>query len=281
VRGSDLAVRGVFENLTAWPTAVFSAALLFVLTWWLAGFFIGGLHGHAGHGDTGHAGHGDTGHAGHGDAGHIGHGDTGHGGHAGHGDAGHGGHAGHGHAGHGDGSNHSGHSSEGPAGALRNARLGIAELPLSMSWLVTAFGAWSASLLLTAIARSLGSRDWAALFRVSSILAVAAISCAAGLVLVAGFAKVAGPIFEDQSHPGKSSAVGSVCRIRIPPSAGRFGDAYVMTGASARSIVRIEPSSNTESLQKNDVVLIIGFNAESDSFIVSEVENELVPGGIS
>jgi hypothetical protein len=231
------------------PTAIFSGALLFVLTWWLAGFFLGALHG------GGHGGDHGVGHAGH--DGHLVH--SGHFGHA-HG-AGHDGHA------H-DAPSHAGV----PHGHFSAARAGIADMPVSMSWLVLAFGAWATSVAVTALFRVAGSLDWGFAARVASIVLTTAIALGVGAASLAGFAVVTAPIFEDQSHPGKASAVGATCRIRIPPSVGRLGDAYVLTGPTARSIVRVEPASEHESLVKGDVVLLVGFDEARDAFLVTEID---------
>jgi hypothetical protein len=151
----------------------------------------------------------------------------------------------------------------------------LGAMPLSLALLVLSFGAWACSLALSSLVESAGVDG---LFRWGLLCATAVMAVLAGMVLTTGFAHIADPLFTPVLAPAKVGAVGAVCRVRTPPSRERDrpGDAVVLTGAMERSIISIR--SHTEPApQRGDVLLIVSYDAGTESFLVAPADEAIHP----
>jgi hypothetical protein len=187
------------ELIVSFPAVVFTAMLVFSLAWWLVSFLAGGLDVDGVDADGLDGGGVDVdGLDGGGDA-----------------DAGNG---------------------EGDLGGRVAATLGAPGLPLSISFTIISFGAWVASIALTAVARAAG---------LSGPLLVAVGAGAVAVSVIAGvrFARVVArplaPVFTTLGAPSVGDAIGSLARVRsIVVDDGAPGEVLVTTGPARSTVLR-------------------------------------------
>ncbi|MEY9875978.1 hypothetical protein ABH931_005485 [Streptacidiphilus sp. MAP12-33] len=270
-------MRGFLGAVTAYPTVVFTFALVVVVAYWVL-VLVGGAHlhgargGHAGSaGHGGHGGHGGGhawghgGQAGHG-GGHGGHGGAhggGHGGQAGHtGQAGH--HAPPGQAGAAHGGGHSGGGQSGGghhwhAAARRAAGLGGVPVTVAVS-LVVAFG-WFTALACT---EWLGGGRWFLL-----PLALAGGWVGARLLAV----PLARMMPEPSPPPSRRDFVGLGCVIRTGRVGPDFGQAEVRSADGSSAVVQVRQSLDDAAgeggtLRAGAAALIYDYDADGEFFWV-------------
>lgn len=236
-------MRQAVDLLTAYPTVIFTAALLFFLAWWIVGMAVGGLESGQGEGHPSMRSSRVPGRV----------------------------RAGHGRARHGRAARYRGGRLR--RGGRREGRLLVAEVPSSVAALVTSFGSWAVSLLGSTLLEALDLTSVAKALVGTALFVVALIG---GFVLLRGFASVAAPLFNDRLAPSKHAAVGSLCRVRVPPTDSRLGDATVLSGDAVQSIIRVESDA---PFAKGDVALVYGYDADRDVFAITEADPILHPDG--
>lgn len=191
----------------AFPTVLFSFALLVVIAFWLLAL-MGGVsaHGHGGH--AGHGGHGDGG--------------------------GHGGRGGHGHDGeHGHG--------RGGEGLLAAAGLGGVPVTVVLS-LLTAV-AWFVSLAGSALLDGAGAHGLLRFLLGIAVLAVAlAGAWAATWVLVRPLRR----LFPEVVPPSRRDFVGSLCVIRTGRVGTDFGQAEVTAPDGSSAVVQVRQTGGDD-----------------------------------
>ncbi|MFG2912365.1 hypothetical protein ACGF0D_05600 [Kitasatospora sp. NPDC048298] len=242
---------GFFAAALAFPTALFSFALVVVVGYWLLMLF-GGLVPGAVHGGHGGGHHVDVGHAGH----HLG---AGHGGHAGHAaDAGHGGH---GHGGHGAG----GHDADGGSdrsGSGHHAgvldRLGLGGVPVTVAVSLLVALAWFVSLAGTVLTSGAPARG--------GVFVVALVASWAGTrALVRPLSR----LFPQDRPATRGDFVGRVCVIRTGRVTADFGQAEVTAEDGSTATVQVRTAEPEPALTAGRTALIFDYDAEGEHFLVA------------
>ncbi|MFJ7911022.1 hypothetical protein [Kitasatospora sp. NPDC096204] len=244
-------MEGFFAAALAFPTALFSFALVVVVGYWLLMLF-GGLVPGAVHGGHGAGHHVDVGHPGH----HLG---AEHGGHAGHvTDAGHGGH---GHGGHGAG----GHDADG--GSDRNGSghhagvldaLGLGGVPVTVAVSLLVAIAWFVSLAGTVLTSGAPARG--------GVFAVALVASWAGTrALVRPLSR----LFPQDRPATRGDFVGRVCVIRTGRVTADFGQAEVTAEDGSTATVQVRTAEPEPALTAGRTALIFDYDAEGEHFLVA------------
>ncbi|MFJ2865420.1 hypothetical protein [Kitasatospora sp. NPDC087314] len=251
---------GFIAAALAFPTALFSFALVVVVGYWLL-MLLGGLGFdalHGGHG-VGHAGH--VGHVGH--VGHTGH--VGHGGQAGQagqaGDVGHGagGHAGRG--GHGTG-DHGTHHHGGVLGAL-----GLGGVPVTVAVSLLVALAWFVSLAGTVLTSGAPARG--------GVFAVALVSSWAGTRLLV---RPLSRLFPEDRPATRGDFVGRVCVIRTGRVTAEFGQAEVTAEDGSTATVQVRALTDEPGLAAGRTALIFDYDADGEHFLVAPFDPAALPG---
>ncbi|GHF51666.1 hypothetical protein GCM10018790_31940 [Kitasatospora xanthocidica] len=260
-------VGGFFAAALAFPTALFSFALVVVVGYWLL-MLLGGLgfdalhggHGVGRHLDAGHIGH--VGHAGHvGQVGHVGHGAGGHGvgGHVAHGaPGGHGtdGHGAGGNAGGGHGGNGS-HTGAGHHGGVPDA-LGLGGVPVTVAVSLLVAIAWFVSLAGTVLTSGAPARG--------GVFAVALVAAWAGTrVLVKPLRR----LFPEDRPITRGDFVGRVCVIRTGRVTADFGQAEVTAEDGSTATVQVRTPTPEPELKAGRTALIYDYDADGEHFLVA------------
>ncbi|MGW7446766.1 hypothetical protein [Kitasatospora sp. NPDC054795] len=234
---------GFFAAALAFPTALFSFALVVVVGYWLLMLF-GGLVPGAVHGGHGGGHQVDVGHAGH----HLG---AGHGGHAGH--LGHGGHSAGGHgADDGSGRQGTGHHT----GVLDALGLGGVPVTVAVSLLVAL--AWFVSLAGTVLTSGAPARG--------GVFAVALVASWAGTrVLVRPLSR----LFPQDRPVTRGDFVGRVCVIRTGRVTADFGQAEVTAEDGSTATVQVRTATPEPALTAGRTALIFDYDAEGEHFLVA------------
>ena len=242
----------VIEVVSTWPTVGFTALLIVFLTWWLVSLIVSGIDGDFG-GDLDADMGGDI------DA------DLG-------GDGAQGTHT---HTPGGSGRHLTPGTRRASTGRSRTRRglvstvlraTGLGSTPLSLGLTVFSFGAWSASLLATLTWRDrlIGGTATAA------GLGTVALALVVGSIVVRRFAALMAPVFEDNYAPVRSDGAGAQARIRTTYVDETFGQAEILTGPTRHSIVKVRAPA--QCFVRGDIVLIVGYDAASDSFDIAELD---------
>ncbi|MFJ6621610.1 hypothetical protein ACIQOW_29060 [Kitasatospora sp. NPDC091335] len=237
---------GFFTAALAFPTALFSFALVVVVGYWLL-MLLGGLVPGAVHGghDGGH--HLDAGHAGH-------HPGAGHGGHVGlPGDAGH---AGHGAGGHGADAGSGRHGAGHHTNVLDALGLGGVPVTVAVSLLVAI--AWFVSLAGTVLTSGAPARG--------GVFAVALVASWAGTrVLVRPLSR----LFPQTRPATRGDFVGRVCVIRTGRVTAGFGQAEVTAEDGSTAIVQVRTAEPEPGLTAGRTALIFDYDPEGEHFLVA------------
>ncbi len=242
----------VLQVLLNLPTGVFTAALVFCLSWWISSFLLGGMdHGHSGH--AGHAGH--SGHAGH---------------HAGDHTALAGRAAGTGRA---PGAARTGRT--GRAGSRKAGRRSSTNtaVPVSLRWTVSAATAWAVVLFGSTI---VAASDLHGSSKVAVLIVISLAGIVVGQRSSRGFARLVGPIFITPEAPERSMLVGSHARVRSLTITSHSGEAKVIDGRSAGAIVRVRIVEPQTEFQHGDIVQLISFDSDADVYLIDHAEPDLV-----
>ncbi|MFJ9459200.1 hypothetical protein ACIRST_29445 [Kitasatospora sp. NPDC101447] len=265
-----------FAAALAFPTALFSFALVVVVGYWLL-MLLGGLGFDALHGGHGVGHHLDAGHVGHvGHAGHVGHSAGGHGA-GGHGAGGHGAgsHVAHGgHVAHGAHGAHGGHGTDGRGsdggnggdgtrtgaghhgGALDALGLGGVPVTVAVSLLVAL--AWFVSLAGTVLTSGAPARG--------GVFAVALVASWAGTrVLVKPLRR----LFPQDRPTTRGDFVGRVCVIRTGRVTADFGQAEVTAEDGSTATVQVRTTTPEPELTVGRTALIFDYDAEGEHFLVA------------
>ncbi|MFE4516224.1 hypothetical protein ACFRMQ_18745 [Kitasatospora sp. NPDC056783] len=222
---------GFITAALAFPTAVFSFALVVVVGYWLL-MLLGGLVPGAVHG-----GHGGGHHA-----------DVGHGGHAG--DAGHG--AG-GHGAHGGSDPHEGDHHGGVLDAL-----GLGGVPVTVAVSLLVALAWFVSLSGTVLTSGAPARG--------GVFVVALVASWAGTrVLVRPLSR----LFPQDRPATRGDFVGRVCVIRTGRVTAGFGQAEVTAEDGSTAIVQVRTAEPEPGLTAGRTALIFDYDAEGEHFLVA------------
>ncbi|MFE4971517.1 hypothetical protein ACFRAR_05290 [Kitasatospora sp. NPDC056651] len=228
---------GFFAAALAFPTAVFSFALVVVVGYWLL-MLLGGLVPGAVHGGHGGGHHVDVGHAGH--AGHAGHGAGGHGAHGGHGT---------------DGGSDP-HDADHHGGVLDALGLGGVPVTVAVSLLVAL--AWFVSLSGTVLTSGAPARG--------GVLVVALVASWVGTrVLVRPLSR----LFPQDRPATRGDFVGRVCVIRTGRVTAGFGQAEVTAEDGSTAIVQVRTAEPEPGLTAGRTALIFDYDAEGEHFLVA------------
>ncbi|MFF2079860.1 hypothetical protein ACFVXG_34510 [Kitasatospora sp. NPDC058162] len=248
-----------FAAALAFPTALFSFALVVVVGYWLL-MLIGGLGFdalHGGHGvghqlGAGHAGHvGPVGHVGHGAGGHGVGGSVAHGASGGHGAGG-----GTAHGGHGADGAHGGHRTGHHGGVLDALGLGGVPATVAVSLLVAL--AWFVSLAGTVLTTGAPARG--------GVFAVALVASWAGTrVLVRPLRR----LFPEDRPVTRGDFVGRVCVIRTGRVTADFGQAEVTAGDGSTATVQVRATEADPDLTAGRTALIYDYAADGEHFLVA------------
>ncbi|MFH9350348.1 hypothetical protein [Kitasatospora sp. NPDC017646] len=234
-----------FAAALAFPTALFSFALVVVIGYWLL-MLIGGLGFDALHGGHGVGHHLGAGHAGHvGPVGHVGHGAGGHGvgGSVTHGPSG-------GHGAHGE------HPTGHHAGVLDALGLGGVPATVAVSLLVAL--AWFVSLAGTVLTSGAPARG--------GVFAVALVASWAGtLVLVRPLRR----LFPEDRPVTRGDFVGRVCVIRTGRVTADFGQAEVTAPDGSTATVQVRTPDPEPGLTAGRTALIYDYDADGEHFLVA------------
>ncbi|MFJ8473207.1 hypothetical protein [Kitasatospora sp. NPDC094011] len=246
-----------FAAALAFPTALFSFALVVVVGYWLL-MLIGGLgfdavhgghgvghHLGAGHpGPVGHVGHGVGGHGvgGHGVGGHVAHGASGAGSAHGAPDGAHGAHGGHGTGHHG--------------GVLDALGLGGVPATVAVSLLVAL--AWFVSLAGTVLTSGAPARG--------GVFAVALVAAwAVTRLLVRPLRR----LFPEDRPITRGDFVGRVCVIRTGRVTADFGQAEVTAEDGSTATVQVRTPEPEPALTAGRTALIYDYDADGEHFLVA------------
>ncbi|MFJ7247064.1 hypothetical protein ACIQWA_20800 [Kitasatospora sp. NPDC098652] len=242
-----------FAAALAFPTALFSFALVVVVGYWLL-MLIGGLGFdavHGGHGVGHHLGAGHAGHAGHGGpVGHVGHGAGGHGvgGHVAHGASG----------GHGTG----GGTADGGQGAGHHGgvldALGLGGVPATVAVSLLVALAWFVSLAGTVLTSGAPARG--------GVFVVALVASWAGTrVLVRPLRR----LFPEDRPVTRGDFVGRVCVIRTGRVTADFGQAEVTAEDGSTATVQVRTPQADPELTAGRTALIYDYDADGEHFLVA------------
>ncbi|MFH8381876.1 hypothetical protein ACH4E7_13150 [Kitasatospora sp. NPDC018058] len=251
---------GFFAAALAFPTALFSFALVVVVGYWLlmllGGLVPGVLHG--GHG-TGH----DlgAGHAGHvGQVGHVGHGVGGHGvgGSVAHGAPG----GGTAHGAHGAHRAHGGDGARGEKGAGHHGgvldALGLGGVPVTVAVSLLVALAWFVSLAGTVLTTGAPARG--------GVFAVALVASWAGTrVLVRPLRR----LFPEDRPTTRGDFVGRVCVIRTGRVTADFGQAEVTAEDGSTATVQVRVLDAEPGLTVGRTALIFDYDVAGEHFLVA------------
>ncbi|MDH6705992.1 hypothetical protein P3T27_002715 [Kitasatospora sp. MAA19] len=248
---------GFVAAALAFPTALFSFALVVVVGYWLlmllGGLGFDALHGGHGVGHAGHVGHvGQVGHPGH----------VGHGGQVGHaGDVGHGagGHAGHG--GHATG-DHDTHHHGGVLGAL-----GLGGVPVTVAVSLLVAIAWFVSLAGTVLTSGAPARG--------GVFAVALVASWAGTRLLV---RPLSRLFPEDRPATRGDFVGRVCVIRTGRVTADFGQAEVTAEDGSTATVQVRTLTDEPGLAAGRTALIFDYDADGEHFLVAPFDPAALPG---
>ncbi|MFF4383007.1 hypothetical protein [Kitasatospora sp. NPDC001547] len=226
---------GFFAAALAFPTALFSFALVVVAGYWLL-MLLGGLVPGAVHGGHGGGHHADVGH------GHVGHGYVGH--------------AGHGAGGHGadDGSDR--HGAGHHAGVLDALGLGGVPVTVAVSLLVAL--AWFVSLAGTVLTSGAPARG--------GVFAVALVASWAGTRV---FVRPLSRLFPQDRPVTRRDFVGRVCVIRTGRVTAGFGQAEVTAEDGSTATVQVRTAEPEPGLTAGRTALIFDYDAEGEHFLVA------------
>ncbi|MFI9362430.1 hypothetical protein ACIG5E_15465 [Kitasatospora sp. NPDC053057] len=242
---------GFFAAALAFPTAVFSFALVVVVGYWLL-MLIGGLGFDALHGGHGVGHHLGAGHAGHvGPVGHVGHGAGGHGvgGNVAHGPSG-----GHGAGG---GSAHGSEHGNGHHGGVLDA-LGLGGVPATVAVSLLVALAWFVSLSGTVLTSGAPARG--------GVFAVALVASWAGTrVLVRPLRR----LFPEDRPITRGDFVGRVCVIRTGRVTADFGQAEVTAEDGSTATVQVRTPDAEPGLTAGRTALIYDYDADGEHFLVA------------
>ncbi|MEV7602381.1 hypothetical protein AB0O91_33920 [Kitasatospora sp. NPDC089797] len=239
-----------FAATLAFPTALFSFALVVVVGYWLL-MLIGGLGFDAVHGGHGVGHHPGAGHAGQGGpVGHVGHGAGGHGvgGNAAHGASG--GTGAHGdHGADGGGTGHHG-------GVLDALGLGGVPATVAVSLLVAL--AWFVSLAGTVLTSGAPARG--------GVFAVALVASWAGTGLLV---RPLRRLFPEDRPVTRGDFVGRVCVVRTGRVTADFGQAEVTAGDGSTATVQVRTAAPEPDLTAGRTALIYDYDADREHFLVA------------
>lgn len=213
----------------AFPTVLFSFALLVVIGFWLLAL-MGGVsaHGHAGHG-----GHGQ----------------------------GHGGH-GHDHGGHGDGGHHGGH---GPGGEGLLAAAGLDGVPVTVVLSLLTAVAWFVSLAGSALSDGTGAHGPVRVLLGIAVLAAAlAGAWSATWVLVRPLRR----LFPEVRPPSREDFVGSLCVIRTGRVGTDFGQAEVTSPDGSSAVVQVRQTGE-DTFASGSTALLYEYEPAGEFFWVA------------
>ncbi|MEV7773330.1 hypothetical protein [Kitasatospora sp. NPDC086791] len=249
---------GFFAAALAFPTALFSFALVVVVGYWLL-MLLGGLGFdalHGGHG-VGHHGHvGQVGQVGH--VGHVGHGAGGHGA---------GGHGAGGHVAHGTSGGHGTDGGGGGKGAHAGTghhhggvpdALGLGGVPVTVAVSLLVALAWFVSLAGTVLTSGAPARG--------GVFAVALVASWAGTrVLVKPLRR----LFPQDRPTTRGDFVGLVCVIRTGRVTADFGQAEVTAEDGSTATVQVRTTAPEPGLTAGRTALIFDYDAEGEHFLVA------------
>ncbi|MFI6157006.1 hypothetical protein ACIBCA_30475 [Kitasatospora sp. NPDC051170] len=231
---------GFVAAALAFPTALFSFALVVVVGYWLV-MLLGGLGFdalHGGHGVGHHPGH--VGHGGNaGNVGHAGHAGHGAGGHHGTADAAHGG----------SGSHHHG-------GVLD--RLGLGGVPVTVAVSLLVAVAWFVSLAGTVLTSGAPARG--------GVFAVALVAAWLGTRAVV---RPLSRLFPEDRPATRGDFVGRVCVIRTGRVTAGFGQAEVTAEDGSTATVQVRTTEEAPGLTVGRTALIFDYDAERELFLVA------------
>ncbi|MGW1176053.1 hypothetical protein ACWD4P_20340 [Kitasatospora sp. NPDC002543] len=237
---------GFFAAALAFPTALFSFALVVVVGYWLLMLFGGLVPGavHGGH-DAGH--HVDVGHAGH---------------HPGAGYGGHGGHVGHtGHGGHGAGGHGADSGSERPGGGHHTGvldALGLGGVPVTVAVSLLVALAWFVSLAGTVLTSGAPARG--------GVFVVALVASWAGTRLLV---RPMSRLFPQDRPATRGDFVGRICVIRTGRVTADFGQAEVTAEDGSTATVQVRTAEPEPGLTAGRTALIFDYDAEGEHFLVA------------
>ncbi|KJS55833.1 hypothetical protein VM98_10800 [Streptomyces rubellomurinus subsp. indigoferus] len=237
---------GFVTAALAFPTALFSFALVVVVGYWLL-MLLGGLGFDALHGGHGVGHHVGVGHGGHvGQVGHAGHGAGGHGA-AGHGAGGH----------HGGGVAHGGPDSSHHHGGVLD-RLGLGGVPLTVAVSLLVAIAWFVSLAGTVLTTGAPARG--------GVFAVALVAAWAGTrVIVQPLSR----LFPQDRPMTRGDFVGRVCVIRTGRVTADFGQAEVTAEDGSTATVQVRTVEDDPGLTAGRTALVFDYDAEAEVFLVA------------
>ncbi|MBD0695639.1 OB-fold-containig protein [Streptomyces sp. CBMA123] len=241
-----------FAAALAFPTALFSFALVVVVGYWLL-MLVGGLGFDAVHGGHGVGHHLGAGHAG--PVGHVGHGAGGHG--VG-GSVAHGASGGHGAGGstHGAADAHGGQGAGHHGGVLDALGLGGVPATVALSLLVAL--AWFVSLAGTVLTSGAPARG--------GVFAVALVASWAGTrVLVRPLRR----LFPQDRPITRGDFVGRVCVIRTGRVTAGFGQAEVTAEDGSTATVQVRTPDPEPGLTAGRTALIYDYDPDGEHFLVA------------
>ncbi len=152
--------------------------------------------------------------------------------------------------------------------------VGIGSVPLSLGLTLFSFGAWSTSLLASLVFQGHVRGGFSLGIGVASSL----VALLAGSLFTRKFGAVFAPVFDFHSGPTRSDALGAKVKVRTLHVDDRFGEAEVVTGTRANSIVRVRAESGR--FTRGDMAVLVDYDAEADTFSIAPL-NEFFPTGES
>ncbi|MFD8703973.1 hypothetical protein ACFV1W_15345 [Kitasatospora sp. NPDC059648] len=240
-----------FAAALAFPTALFSFALVVVVGYWLL-MLIGGLGFDALHGGHGVGHHLGAGHAGHaGPVGHVGHGVGGHG--VG-GSVAHGAPGGHGAGG---GSAHGPEHAIGHHGGVLDA-LGLGGVPATVAVSLLVALAWFISLAGTVLTSGAPARG--------GVFAVALVASWAG---TRSLVRPLRRLFPEDRPVTRADFVGRVCVIRTGRVTADFGQAEVTAEDGSTATVQVRTPGAEPGLTAGRTALIYDYDPDGEHFLVA------------
>ncbi len=147
--------------------------------------------------------------------------------------------------------------------------VGIGSVPLALGLTIFAAGSWSISMLLQLVLSERGSGITAVL--VAAVIAFVATGL--GLVFTRRVSKWCAPVFDFHPGPRRADAAGAKVKVRTLHVDETFGEAEVLTGPRANSIVRVRAKRGAFS--RGDVAMIVDYNEGTDTFALVEIDDIL------
>lgn len=148
--------------------------------------------------------------------------------------------------------------------------VGIGSVPLSLGLTILALAAWSVSLLAQLVIR--GHVAGGVSFALAIAVSLAAVWI--GLLFTRRVAGWCAPIFDFHGGPRRGDAMGARVKVRTVHVDETFGEAEVLNGPRAHSIVRVRAPAG--EFKRGDVAMIVDYDEMKDTFALVPLDDVLL-----